>query len=244
MSTVITPDAPPQPPRERTAGQAPRRGLPREARERALRRIRGPDRRLRRYRRRAGVAVRPAALDYFGGLTGPALALGLVAVLSLGALYGLLTRRPAGSALSLAAGTVLVVFEVVESLVVGNLFCPPPGSAGDRDTCTLAPAALHRRRRGHGVAWWPCRTCHGLFDSWTCAACPRASLPEQQPACSSRSPWHWGARMGGRPPPRARRCGPASSPGARAPPMPGPSFPAPVTALTLPALLPPGSQGN
>ncbi len=71
--------------------------------------------------------------DYFFGLEGPAVALGLLAAISLAGLYGLLTRRPAGAFLSILAGVALVVFELVESWVVGNLFCPPPGVTGSGD---------------------------------------------------------------------------------------------------------------
>jgi hypothetical protein len=59
--------------------------------------------------------------DYFFGLAGPAVALGLLAVLSLTGLYGLLARRPFGIGLSIAAGVGLVIFELVESWVVGNI---------------------------------------------------------------------------------------------------------------------------
>jgi len=68
--------------------------------------------------------------DYFFGFTGPAIGLACLATLSIAALYSLSKQKPLGVPLSMAAGALLVLFELVESWVVGNVFFQPPGFIG------------------------------------------------------------------------------------------------------------------
>lgn len=68
--------------------------------------------------------------DYFLGFIGAAIGLACLATLSIAALYCLFKREPLGIRLSMAAGVLLVIFELVESWVVGNVFFQPPGFIG------------------------------------------------------------------------------------------------------------------
>jgi CubicO group peptidase (beta-lactamase class C family) len=65
--------------------------------------------------------------DYFLTFTGPAVGFGFLSVLSFAALYCVVRRVRFGASLSMLAGFVLVIFEFVETWVVGNVFFPPPG---------------------------------------------------------------------------------------------------------------------
>jgi CubicO group peptidase (beta-lactamase class C family) len=64
---------------------------------------------------------------YLYGPVAPTGGLGVVALISLAALYAVLTRRGLGTAVSITAGVALVVFELVESFAVGSIFTPPVG---------------------------------------------------------------------------------------------------------------------
>jgi CubicO group peptidase (beta-lactamase class C family) len=62
------------------------------------------------------------------GPAAPAVELGLVAALSLAALYGVVTRRRFTAPLSILAGAALVFFELIQSFAVGSVFTPPVGA--------------------------------------------------------------------------------------------------------------------
>jgi len=72
----------------------------------------------------------PIDVYWYDGLSSnaiPAIGLGLLAITSVAALYGVLARKAFGASLSILAGAALVIFEFIEGLPVGNVFAPPVG---------------------------------------------------------------------------------------------------------------------
>jgi hypothetical protein len=77
------------------------------------------------------VPTLPASwLVFFPNYTLPALGLGAVGLVSLLAALGVIWRPKPGAELSVLAGVMMAVFEVVEALTAGNLITPPPGTSG------------------------------------------------------------------------------------------------------------------
>lgn len=68
--------------------------------------------------------------QYLTGGPVPVVGLAVVAILSLAAASTVLTGHRRGAALSVAAGVALVVYELAESLALGNLLTPPAGVHG------------------------------------------------------------------------------------------------------------------
>ncbi|HEV2476070.1 MAG TPA: serine hydrolase [Candidatus Dormibacteraeota bacterium] len=67
---------------------------------------------------------------YLYGPLAPTIGLGLLAAISLFALYFVVTRGRFAAAISIVAGVALVIFELVESFTVGSLLTPPVGLDG------------------------------------------------------------------------------------------------------------------
>jgi hypothetical protein len=67
-------------------------------------------------------------LKVFPDYTIPAIGLGAVGAISLAAALAVVARPKIGAELSVVAGAMMVTFEVVEALAVGNLLAPPPVS--------------------------------------------------------------------------------------------------------------------
>jgi CubicO group peptidase (beta-lactamase class C family) len=77
---------------------------------------------------------------YLYGPVAPTIGLGLVAAISLAALYYVVTRRRVAATISIVAGVALVIFELVESFTVGSVLTPPVGlDAAGRAALWLQP---------------------------------------------------------------------------------------------------------
>ena len=85
---------------------------------------------------------------YLHGPVAPTIGLGLVAALSLVALYLVVSRRRFAAAITIVAGVALVIFELVESFTVGSVLTPPVGlDTAGRSALWLQPFYI-----GVGVA--------------------------------------------------------------------------------------------
>jgi hypothetical protein len=67
-------------------------------------------------------------IRFFPDYTIPALGLGAIGAVTAVAAVAVAVRPKIGGELSFVAGLMMMCFEVVEAIVVGNLLAPPPGT--------------------------------------------------------------------------------------------------------------------